>query len=95
MVKKEFLVMDYNELDDLICKTYGVNDFESIASEEWNNYSRYEFGIKKSVLTGYDLKTIENVRAGKNPSYAVRDLLTDMCNNDIIPEGDYLIVVSW
>ncbi len=89
-----YMEVDYNELDKAISKFYGQS-FECVPTEEWNNDSSYDFDIKKAKLSDYDKKKIEEYKSGECPSYIVRTLLVDMCNQGEIEPGHYLIQVCW
>lgn len=78
-------------------------EFSCVALEEWGNDEDHLFEIEKSNADGdyykeYSLPDVEKFIStrsytGFRPS--VYTLLTYMCCKDIIPEGNYLIRVSW
>lgn len=95
---KAFIEMDYNELEKLITKYLDLPEcYEVVACEEWNNDSSYAFNIKKEPIKYAwevdDLIKIKNTKIV--PNFRTRLIMQDMVNNDILPEGEYLINVSW
>lgn len=88
--------MEYPEFDKLVSETLGI-DYESVAENEWNNDSSYDFkGIKKEPLDEYDAKRIALHQQGSRTynlwAYIV---LRELVNRDVLPEGDYIIQVCW
>lgn len=101
MFKKEtFISVDYNDLEDLIHKTYGIKNYEMIAAEEWNNDSQHRIRIKKNEkLYDWDVENFEKWKSAQTSYEAcdisLRLILIDMCKQGIIEEGTYLVTVSW
>lgn len=84
---KIYKEVDYHDLEQFIFEIYG-EQYESVAEEEWNNYSSHEFNVKKQVDFDKD-KTIDIFDGG------VHEILQNLVNRDLIEEGNYLISVSW
>ena len=92
---KTVIEVDYNDLDEFISEIYGV-DYEIVSDEELNNYSMKSFDIKKESLGAYDQRCFNNWKVdSNNEQFMARTILTDLCNRELIPEGEYLIDVSW
>lgn len=94
---KTYFVVDYNDLDEAISKEYDFKQdehgfaFESIAAEEWNNYSNYIINVDGEN----DKWNQEKVDKREDTSGSVRAYLNDMAKKGLIPKGQYLIRVSW
>lgn len=86
--------VEYNDLEKLISETYGI-DYEIVPMEEWNNDSEHSYSIKKEELSKYDQAYLQDFKNGKPRHFILPSIMTDLCNRDIIPEGNYLIGVCW
>ncbi len=95
MKTKVFTEIDYHELDALINKFYGITSYNCVAVEEWNNDEDHSFSFEKESLDEYQEKEIEEIKASKLPMYSVSTVMQDLVNNDILPEGNYLISICW
>jgi hypothetical protein len=93
--KKEFYVIDYNDLEDFIIDHYNIEDFSFVADYELCNFIIKHFEIKKEKLTKWDQEKLDKFKTTEDYNYISHVLMTDLCNNDIIPEGNYLIKVFW
>lgn len=60
--------MDYNELDQLIENEFGMQPgtYESVAQNEWNNYSSYTFTVEPKELS------VENISAMTQAAVATK-----------------------
>lgn len=87
--------VEYSELDRFASEVYGRN-VEIVPAEEWSNYESHSFDIKKKPFDEYDAERMLNfMEAGKQTFGITRLLLTDMVNNGLIPEGEYLVGIYW
>jgi hypothetical protein len=92
--------MDYNELEDLVKKHMGF-DYESVADNEWNNYSCYDTETTRKdaqddYFKKYDLPELKKRMKGKgNESISFHVIITWLVWKKILPEGKYIIDVSW
>ena len=90
---KAYFVVDYNDLNEAISKEYGFgqDEFECVETEEWDNDS--------NCIINVDSKNNkwEQAKVDKRESSlsSVRAYLNDMAKRNLIPEGEYLIRVSW
>ena len=94
----EYWTMDYHELDYLINTTYKPSvPYEMVAFEELNNDSSWTaMALKKEPLSGFDEADVQKFReTGKIKNWRTRTLLQDMVNNNVLPEGNFLVEVSW
>lgn len=87
--------VDYNDLDDFISFTYGTS-FEVVADQEMSNDSSKVMTVKKARLNKWDAEVFETVKTdGCFRTGSLYPIMTDLCNRDLIPEGKYVIRVSW
>lgn len=95
--EKTYKEIDYSDLDDFISNYYGhPNKFECVCSEEWGNYQSHTIRVEKKKLSDYDQSYIDFFKKfGKYKTYSLRAMLTDMCNNGVFPEGEYLVKIFW
>lgn len=92
--------VNYYDVDDLITnyfnpKKLGKKEYECAAYEEWCNDEDHKITIQKRQLKSYELKAVKEARLGKWEHYRLAVYLTHLCNEDVIPEGNYLIRVSY
>ena len=86
--------VEYHELEDLILHVY-KQEYNIAAREEKSNDISLTYNVKKEELHEYYVYKLEKfIKTGKG-SYMLSSLLQDMCNRDIIKEGNYLIDISW
>ena len=78
-------------LEDVVKNTYGKN-----IEMESSNDTDYSYTIRKEKLTEYDIQNLEAiVKSGSFEDYNLRLIMTDLANKDIIPEGSYVVTMSW
>ena len=109
-IKKEFagcistktvISCEYSSIEWLINEVFKNENhkhrYELPCTEERGSGSGedWELQIKKEKIGEYDQRTIDEVKSGKWPQFCTNTLLTECCNRGIIPEGDYLIDISW
>ncbi len=92
--KEEFLVVKCNILEKEIQKEYG-REFDLVADLTANRDSFIKVMVYKDTLGNYDKECLEGFITEGEGSWLTPLLLTDMCNRDIIPQGRYLIDISW
>ena len=94
--KVNYLEVDYGDLERFVHKYYPLNNkWSFVASEECGNDSTHSFPIKKEKMGDYELKALERFKAGHHQNFITSIILTDLCNKDLIDEGEYLINVCW
>jgi hypothetical protein len=86
--------VDCYDFDDFVKEIYG-QEYEFVPDIECGNDSQHSFTAKKSVLNKWDLEKLNKFSKTGEYSYLAHALFTDLVNRDILPEGDYLIRVSW
>ena len=86
--------VDYSELEQFIFEVYGMH-IEIVADQELSNDTKSTYYIRKEVLYEGDAENLESWLSGNYVPYMLNTLLTDMCNRELIEEGEYLVQVSW
>lgn len=101
MKKVEYCEMEWYDFEGLVKEVYGY-EYEFIADKECDNDSDHAFNniTKKpfdpgNVLDQYDIKQLENFKQTGKYCGIYYILLRDLVNNDKLPEGNFLITVSW
>lgn len=94
---KSVITVDYSDLDDFLTERFDLpEDYEFIAMEELGNDVVQAISVSKEKLNEYDQKDIDEFLITKKPPlYRTGDILRYLCNLGEIPEGEYLIEVSW
>lgn len=95
MNERLYKVIDYNDLDKLVSKTYG-REYEVVAAQECNNDTCLSYYADEEKFDKWDMAALRDWISGDNddaPSLHV--LLNDMVNNSILEAGWYLIQISW
>lgn len=94
-VKSIISVSGY-DLEELINLTYGSENFEIVADQELGNQV-YNTHVSKGAIKSWDTENFTKFKATGRAKYIyiLGTLLTDMCNKDLIPEGEYNIDVTW
>lgn len=98
IAQETFNVVDYQELEELIREEFKQPDFNIVLSEGWRNDSSYEI----IVTPGYFPPNAEEVAKFRAKAidrdenlFILDDLMADMAQRGVIPEGVYLIRVMW
>ena len=92
--RAEYFIVDYSALEEFVEKEYG-QEFNFVIDTESSNDTCKSFSVQKEKIDQYNLEAIAQFRESGEGSYITQTLLTDLCNRDRIPEGNYLITVSW
>ena len=94
---KSVIMGDYNDLDEFLTERFDLPEgYEFAAMEELGNDIVKSINVCKEEIDSYDQDYIDAVVKDKKPkSYGTRILLCHLCNLGEIPEGEYLIEVSW
>ena len=86
--------VEYHELEDLILHVY-KQEYEIVVGEEQRNDSLIRCRVEKEEFDNYSKERVKEFIETGDESYMLTYLLQDMCNRDIIEEGNYLIDISW
>lgn len=92
--KKTLFVVDYNDLDSFISKTYG-REYEIVADLELMNDMSKSTIVKKEPLDQWDLNNLHEWITTGRKNWMFHTLMTDLCNRELIEPGEYLIEISW
>ena len=95
VTKKTVLSVDYLDLEKAIQEFYGVKSFSVVVDLKAGNDTVHEICVEKEPLDEYGAKKLKAFGAGGHPTFVLRTLLTDMCNQGAIESGTYLIGVCW
>ncbi len=87
--------IDYFDFDEFIKKHYQKSDFEFCADQESRNDSSHSFSVSKHPMSDYELKRLNKFKSDQRVDFISSTLLNDLCNKGIIPEGQYIVNVSW
>jgi hypothetical protein len=89
--------VSYGDLDDFIADVYRLpqGEWSIVSDQELSNDSSYKTSVHRNALSTYDQKRLDDFKAGKNVPFMLNTLLTDCANYHLIPEGDYVIEISW
>ena len=88
--------VDYIDFEQAVKDYYKVDDYNFPAdAETGNDTSVATVCYKKSPLESYEQEELNEFKATGEYNMIYSTLLQDMVNNGIIPEGEYLIEVSW
>ena len=90
--KRIVIEVDYNDLENVIKDYYG-HDFEIVADQEVGNESTLNIMVKKKELDKWSTKDMEEFQNTGRGNFMLYKILTDLCNNDVIEEGQYIISI--
>jgi hypothetical protein len=92
--EKTVFACDSEDIERFICGTYSLSQFE--ATIESHNDTNHLYDIKKRPLDDHAQGKLREFLERKwCEDYNLRIILTDLCNKDLLPEGEYLVRVSW
>jgi hypothetical protein len=91
--------IEYGDFESIVQAVYD-QEYEFVADVECGNDSEHSFtDVTKGSLDKYgpyDRQTLEEFKSiGKYGYGTARILLNDLVDQELIPEGNYLITVSW
>jgi len=100
METKTYHTMDYNEFDELVNKHFPLSKFNFVADEELHNDVSRDMGeiTKQDILKWTDNDREEYhkmINGNKHPMFSSYLFLQFFVGTEILPEGHYLINVSW
>lgn len=87
------LKVQYYDLDEFIEKMSG-HPYNCVSAEEWSNDSHHRFNIGPDA-DQWDVERWESQKAGREPSFSLRSILTCLCAEGHIEPGIYFIEVGW
>ena len=94
---KSIISTDYSDLEDLIKNVYS-QDYEIMPSEEVGSSqyaATYTQRVKKGELCEFYREKFEEWKATGEGQFILSLIMQDLANQDLIPEGEYIIDVNW
>lgn len=98
MKSKTFHTVSYSDLEDFIQEHFNHPDYSFPADQECSNDSSHTFYVGSGEIwefDEYDQKDVREFMNGRNPSFITGRLMQHMFEQRLIPEGEYLVEVSW
>lgn len=98
--QRTYYELEYHEVDTLIQREFNRPDYEIVAEEEWRNDTTHTATVKLEWFNKYDRQDVEYFISGKPRPYKGwhchwSKLFCWLAEQGKVPEGDYLIRVSW
>jgi len=95
--KKTKICVEYTDLENLICEIYSVsnNYYDFVSDTEGRNNSIQEFKVKKGALDIFDRNELRKWKNGEGGDMMTQAILEELCDQEIIDEGDYSINIFW
>lgn len=96
MYTKTIHEVKFSDLNDFISSVYGI-DFDIVADCQLrNNTSKVLLVEKEEEFDKWHQETLDRARLGNCfPMYSIDTIMLDLCKRNLIPEGEYLILVVW
>lgn len=95
MVTKTVRAVDYRDFENEVKRVFG-QEFEFPSDEECSNDTSHEYNnMKIEEHDEWDRTKLQEFTEGKPKSFMARILLQELVNRKEIPEGNYIIRVSW
>ena len=95
MITRTYNVIDYVELNELMVEHFNLSSFEC-ALESSNDASYTAHDLKKGSLQDYEKDDLEDMLKKEGCEYYnFSTLIVALIDKDVLPEGDYLMQVSW
>lgn len=84
----------FHDLAPVITEAWSATS--RVEMEETPNDTDYTCSVKKGPLSKYDLESLTEAKAqGGFMDYYLELVMTDLANQDIVPEGNYVVRVCW
>jgi hypothetical protein len=91
----KYFEVDSQDLEDYINYHFPNLEVELVADNEWYNDSSYTTSVsKKDTNREADMIIAGHSKDG-NYRFYLHQIMSALCQKDLIPEGDYLIKVCW
>lgn len=89
--------VDYEDLEHFINKIYKKKTYSFLEDQEVTNYSCVDFYVGNKKLNKFEKKDFDAWLAGEKSDRAciTELILEDLHVKGLIPEGHYLVHVSW
>lgn len=93
--EKTIFEVEYSHLEEIAKKIY-KQDICLVSSQEWDNYSLHSLIVKKGDWYEEWKEVFDKWEKTGKQSYGIfYGLMQDLCNKELIPEGEYIIDVYW
>jgi hypothetical protein len=89
-----YFEVEEREFERFVKEIYG-HDYSFVADVECGNDSEHSFPVRKSEIDEWDAARLETFKQTGRYDWLVHTLFQDLVNRDLIPEGNYLVSVSW
>ena len=92
-----YIEVEYGDFEELVMKTYNLDEWSFPADMECNNGYSKDFSIDKDeILSNHDKDRLKKfIDDDGKGDYMAGVLLVDMYNKGLISHGNYLIQVWW
>ncbi len=88
--------VNYSDLERFIQDVYNVDEFSIPCDQEKGNDTSLEMNVEKRILDKYEIIRLEEFKKDPdNETYMLYTLMDDMCSRGLIPDGLYIIRISW
>jgi hypothetical protein len=88
-------IVEHEDFEKAIKEVYSQK-YEFAYKEEVDNDTCKMYNVKKQELDPEDdIEVLNEFKKTGKGVFLAPLLLTDMCNNSVIPEGTYIIHISW
>lgn len=92
--EKKFYYVDYGDLEQKIEEVYG-RSYEIPCNEECGNDVSLQFTASGTNSVGWQVDKVNDFTSGKGGMYILDCILNDMAFNGHIPDGNWIVRVSW
>ncbi len=83
-------VISNRDWNEIVRKQYDVPKYDFWDDNEADRDGTYQFTVRKRELSRWDLDDLKKFKDGQ-ASFMTNTILTDLCNQNLIDEGEYLI----
>lgn len=94
IITKQVHQVDAFDLEEAIQEEYG-QPFEILADLEASNDTAKKISFTKSPLSIGKAKDVAVFRVSGRGNWLTYTLMQDMVNRELLPEGEYVIEISW
>jgi len=94
LTKKVTVSMDSYDLERLALLVYG-HSFCFQADQECGNDTYHHFDVEKDEIDEYDREELDKYKNGGHGFMIAGKLLNDLCDQDIIEAGEYILNLSY
>jgi len=94
MVTKVINEVDYYDFDRFVEKQYG-GTCEFPADHESSNDTSHNMGYIGKGVDKWSQEEAAKIRSGQYPGFSGSTILECLCEDGLIPKGEYIINVSW